>query len=111
MTTSSGRDAWRRALSEHAKQQRRGRTARRDPEPGSLGYRVRPSAGDVQPGVVQVRLIGELEDIDAVAEALAGHGVEVIDRSGPRGNRYDPGVRVYLTVRVHPGSGGARSGG
>ena len=61
-----------------------------------------PAAGlAVAPGVVKVRLSGELADIEALAAALTGPAaVEVIDRSGPRANRYDPGQRVYLTVRI-----------
>jgi hypothetical protein len=55
------------------------------------------------PGVVKVRLSGEPEDIDRVAAMLARHGAEVLDTHGPRPNRYDPGVRVYLTVRVRQG--------
>jgi len=56
------------------------------------------------PGVVKIRLSGELDDIGALAAVLAAAGVEVIDRSGPRANRYDPGERVYLTVRVIGGT-------
>lgn len=52
------------------------------------------------PGVVKVRLSGEPDDISRVAALLAGSGVEVLDRSGSRPNRYDLGERVYLTVRV-----------
>jgi hypothetical protein len=56
------------------------------------------------PGVVKVRLLGEPGDIEALAGVLgASPAVEVIDRSGPRANRYDPGVRVYLTLRVTEG--------
>ena len=51
--------------------------------------------------VVQVRVLGEIGDIDALAAALAASpAVEVIHRSGPRANRHDPGMRVYLTLRV-----------
>lgn len=52
------------------------------------------------PGVVKVRLSGELADINLIAALLAGIGAELVDRSGPRPNRYDPGVRVYLAVRA-----------
>jgi hypothetical protein len=53
------------------------------------------------PGVVSVRLSGEQADRDALADILRGHpAVEVITASGPRQNHYDPGQRVYLTVRV-----------
>ena len=52
-------------------------------------------------GVVQVRVLGEIGDIDALAAALAtSPAVEVIHRSGPRANRRDPGVRIYLTLRI-----------
>ncbi len=51
------------------------------------------------PGVVKVRLSGDRADIDIVAAVLAGT-CEVLDRSGPRVNRYDPGERVYLTIRI-----------
>lgn len=79
-----------------------------------------------QPGqrarVIEVRLSGERDDIEAFASllaevegnAVAGHvalltpggdavslpALEVLRRTGPRGNRYDDGIRVYLTVRV-----------
>ena len=53
-------------------------------------------------GVVKLRLLGEPEDIDALTAVLgASPAVEVIDRSGPRANRYDAGVRVYLTFRTN----------
>lgn len=58
------------------------------------------------PGVVRVRLSGEPADIDRVAGLLAGQGTEVLDTTGPRPNRIDPGVRMYLTVRLP--DGGAR---
>jgi hypothetical protein len=63
------------------------------------------------PGAVQVRLSGEREDIEMVASLLACAGAEIITRSGPRANRTDPGVRVYMVVRVPPGdvtAGGTR---
>ena len=53
------------------------------------------------PGVVKVRLSGELADIETVAALLGsglGHGIEQIERSAPYPNRRDPGVRVYVTV-------------
>jgi hypothetical protein len=54
------------------------------------------------PAVVKVRALGEPGDIDALAAVLtASRAVEVIDRTGPRPNRYDPGVRVYLTLLIH----------
>ena len=60
----------------------------------------RPAARQA-PGVVKVRLSGDHADIEAAAAALAG-SCEVLDRSGPRPNRYDPGERVYLTIRTGP---------
>ena len=53
------------------------------------------------PGVVKVRLSGTRADIEAVTAVLAGH-CQVLDRSGPRPNRYEPGERVYLTIRTGP---------
>jgi hypothetical protein len=53
------------------------------------------------PGVVKVRLSGDRADLDTVAAVLAG-SCEVLDRSGPRPNDYDPGERVYLIVRTGP---------
>ena len=51
--------------------------------------------------MVKVRLSGEPGGVQALAAVLAtGGAVEILDRSGPRANRYDPGQRVYLTVRV-----------
>ena len=55
------------------------------------------------PGVVKIRLSGELADIEAVTAALGselGSGIGQIERSAPYPNRRDPGVRVYLTVWV-----------
>jgi hypothetical protein len=55
------------------------------------------------PGVVKVRLSGDPADAEVVAEILAGFpgaGVEVLDRSAPYPNRRDPGVRLYLTLKV-----------
>jgi hypothetical protein len=52
------------------------------------------------PGVVKVRLSGQLADINQIAALLADSGAELVDRSGPRPGHYDPGVRVYLTVRA-----------
>ena len=57
-------------------------------------------AGQV-PGVVKVRLSGARADIETAAAALAARW-EVLDRSGPRPNRYDPGERVYLTIAPAP---------
>jgi hypothetical protein len=62
-----------------------------------------PRTGRAQqvPGVVKVRLSDDRADIDTVAAVLAGT-CEVLDRSGPRPNSYDPGERVYLTIRTGP---------
>lgn len=51
-------------------------------------------------GVVKVRLSGEMADVSRVAGLLAETGAEVLDASGPRANREDLGVRVYLTIRL-----------
>jgi hypothetical protein len=59
----------------------------------------RPAAAGPVPGVVKVRLIGDRKDIDSAAAALTDR-FEVVDRSRPRPNRYDPGERVYLTIRT-----------
>lgn len=55
-------------------------------------------------GVVKVRLSGAPADISRIAALLADNGVEMLDTSGSRPNRYDPGLRVYMTVRVTPGT-------
>ncbi|MGH3222571.1 MAG: hypothetical protein ACRDPY_28395 [Streptosporangiaceae bacterium] len=63
------------------------------------------------PGVVEVRLLGVREDVDtllSLIERMAAGlpvttvGIELLHRSGYRPNRYDPGERMHLTVRVHP---------
>ena len=54
-----------------------------------------------QPVLTEVRLSGGPADIDAAAAVLAA-GTEIIARRGPYPNRRDPGVRVYLTIRVPP---------
>jgi len=62
--------------------------ARRFPAPIAW-YR---SCGPVEPA-----------DIDAVAALIgSGRDVEHIERSAPYENRRDPGVRLYLTVRIAP---------
>ena len=69
---------------------------------------ARPAVTDVAgpaPEVVKVRLSGERAGIEAVTAVLA-RCCEVLDRSGPRPNRYDPGQRVYLTVRTGPAPAG-----
>jgi hypothetical protein len=53
------------------------------------------------PGVVSVRLSGDPAGIDAAVAALAAV-FEVLNRTGPRPNRRDPGQRVYLTIRTTP---------
>jgi hypothetical protein len=58
------------------------------------------------PDVVKVRLSGDRADIETVVAALAAC-CEVLDRSGPRPNRYDPGERVYLTIRTGPAVSGS----
>jgi hypothetical protein len=66
------------------------------------------------PGMVELRLSGAREDTGAVISVLerlaAGLpvttvGIELVHRSGYRPNRYDPGERIHLTVRVHPRGG------
>jgi hypothetical protein len=63
------------------------------------------------PGVVEVRLSGVREDVDTLTSLIERPatglpittvGIEVLHRSGYRPNRYDPGERIHLTVRVHP---------
>jgi hypothetical protein len=69
-----------------------------DPEP------ARPAVADVAgpaPEVVKVRLSGERAGIETVLTVLAA-ACEVLERSRPRPNRYDPGQRLYLTVRTGP---------
>ena len=60
--------------------------------------------------VVKVRLSGERAGIETVLTVLA-RACEVLDRSGPRPNRYDPGQRVYLTVRTGPAPAGPKPRG
>ena len=69
---------------------------------------ARPAGTDAAapaPEVVKVRLSGERAGIETVLAVLAA-ACEVLDQSGPRPNRYDPGQRVYLTVRTGPGPAG-----
>lgn len=61
-----------------------------------------------QPGLTEVRLSGDPAGIDAAAAVLAA-GSEILTRRGPYPNRRDPGVRVYLTIRVPPAVPGRRS--
>lgn len=51
-------------------------------------------------GAVELRLLGEPADIEMVTSLLACAGARIVTRSGPRPNRTDPGVRVYLTVQL-----------
>jgi hypothetical protein len=56
------------------------------------------------PGVVKIRLSGELGHIEAVAVLIGsclGQDIEQIERSAVYPNRRDSGVRVYLTVLVN----------
>jgi hypothetical protein len=63
------------------------------------------------PGVVQVRLLGALPGLAALAQLVASlPGLEILTAHGPRPNRYDPGGRVYLTVRIDPLLAGAAPG-
>jgi hypothetical protein len=79
------------------------------PRPGPAGQqgRVHPAgmmtrrAARQAPGVVKVRLSGNRAGIDLVAAVLAD-SCEVLDRSRPRPNHYDPGERIYLTIRIGP---------
>jgi hypothetical protein len=58
--------------------------------------------------VVQVRLLGSLPELAALAQLVASlPGVEILTAHGPRPNRYDPGERVYLTIRIDPPAGAA----
>jgi hypothetical protein len=59
------------------------------------------------PGLLKVRLLGAEADCAAAADQLAAWTLE---RSAPRANRREPGVRVYLTLLIGgpaaaPGSG------
>lgn len=63
------------------------------------------------PGLVQVRLLGSLPELTALA-GLVGSlpGLEILTARGPCPNRHDPGERVYLTVRIDLPPGAAHSG-
>jgi hypothetical protein len=67
-----------------------------------------PQARQV-PGVVKVRLSGDLPALAVLAALLASHpAVELLTGpDGPRANRREPGSRVYLTVHVPIPSAGA----
>jgi hypothetical protein len=62
-------------------------------------------------GVVEIRLSGDIADLDALTARLAGMpGVEILSQSAGYPNRRDPGERVYLTARLTvpgPPAGGA----
>jgi hypothetical protein len=73
---------------------------RREGRVHPVGAVTRPAAQQA-PGVVKVCLAGERADMEAVAAVLAGI-CDVLDRSEPRPNRYDPGERIYLTIRTGP---------
>jgi hypothetical protein len=65
-----------------------------------VGHLTAPADAQLaRPGVVKVRLSGDRAAIQATAAVLSAAG-QVLDRSGPRPNRYDPGERVYLTIRI-----------
>jgi hypothetical protein len=57
-----------------------------------------------EPGAVQLRVLGEREDVEMLASLLACCGAQIVARSGPRPNRTDPGVRVYMTVQLPAGT-------
>lgn len=59
--------------------------------------RARQPAPALAQGTVKVRLLGGEPDVEAVASML---GDVTIERSRPYENREDPGVRVYLTLRI-----------
>ena len=56
---------------------------------------------------VRVRLSGDAADVEAVARLLRATGraagVDVLFQTGPRPNRQDPGVRIYLGLLVTGG--------
>ena len=56
---------------------------------------------------VRVRLSGQPGDVEAVARVLRAAGgrarVDVLFQTGPRPNRQDPGVRIYLGLLVTGG--------
>ena len=56
---------------------------------------------------VRVRLSGDAASIEAVARLLRSTGqaagVDVLFQTGPRPNRLDPGVRIYLGLLVTGG--------
>lgn len=69
------------------------------------------------PGTVELRLSGSPEDtgtLISVLERIAAGlpvttvGLEILDRSGARANRRDPGGRTYVLVRVLQDGGAAR---
>lgn len=72
-------------------------------EPGAAGQSAARPGRSSRGNVVKVRLSGDRAAIQAAAAVLAATG-QVLDRSGPRPNRYDPGERVYLTIRISTGA-------
>jgi len=48
---------------------------------------------------LRVRVSGDLADIDRILDVLRAAGLNVSGQSAPRLNRYEPGHRVYATVR------------
>jgi hypothetical protein len=74
-----------------------------------VSARRRPAEASAAPGVVRVRLSGEPADVAVLQETIAllargaarlPYGIEVLEQSAPRPNRYDPGERVYVTLRI-----------
>ena len=76
-------------------------TAAHDLPPGRVRSPRSSRTAQQAPGVVKVRLSGDRAGIESVAAVLAD-ACEVLDRSRPRPNDYDPGERVYLTIRTDP---------
>jgi hypothetical protein len=59
---------------------------------------------ETAPGVVEVRVSGEMPDIVRFTDLLTRMpGLEVLATRGTRPNRRNPGVRVRLTVRLPTG--------
>lgn len=48
---------------------------------------------------LRVRVSGDLAGIDWILSVLRAAGLNVSGQSAPRPNRYEPGHRVYVTVR------------
>jgi hypothetical protein len=59
---------------------------------------------ETEPGVVEVRVSGEMADIVRFTDLVTKMpGVQVLATHGPRPNRRNPGVRIRLTVRMAAG--------